>query len=424
MNVRRLKLPLHATDHVTTFTVARNNKEDSLGFEIDGGFPGCPCVYVYHVDEGSDAEEIGLEAGDRILMVNNIEVEGQTLSKVLECMDTFCTLKLSVVRFRGTLHYQYQKVQAQRKWKYDYKHLSVWANSVVNRDKMIGSSKFEQELGLERFIGKYVVEYSDLSGTFQNCHKSIRDVGPLLADLLKAYERMDLTSSDMNASLEGMGNRTRGVMSGEDMVENRQIMAENQMYNTNLSKMNRVLRQNIMEHVNKLESLLAAVSDFQCFEAEFVAIYTRYVSLSYRIMCRRDEERNLRLGKGRKKMFDKYKDGNLRMRYLLQSRHEQFKILKKSIKTLRVKCNLLKHSADSILKNVCRELIVSLNPHRLDENYAKYCIKVPNNQVKPPTAPTKTCQIGKKDAKVPNTEVKTPNESDNSDLSDVIMYVD
>lgn len=65
---------------------------NSLGCSVVNGPPSCPGIFVQHIKEGRLAEKCGLEIGDQIVKVNNIDVsiigfEGATT--LLKTLDNF-----------------------------------------------------------------------------------------------------------------------------------------------------------------------------------------------------------------------------------------------------------------------------------------------------------------------------------------------
>jgi 2,4-dienoyl-CoA reductase-like NADH-dependent reductase (Old Yellow Enzyme family) len=77
-------------------------KDDAnlIGISIGGGVPLCPHVYMVQVFDGTPAsQDQTLESGDRIVAVNNVDVDGRTKLEVARLIQSAGVRSCSISKY-------------------------------------------------------------------------------------------------------------------------------------------------------------------------------------------------------------------------------------------------------------------------------------------------------------------------------------
>ncbi|XP_022902879.1 rap guanine nucleotide exchange factor 6 isoform X4 [Onthophagus taurus] len=94
--LRLLNIACAAKARIRNIVLARSNRDESLNFEISGGYERNFGIFISKVNKKSKAEDVGLKRGDQILEVNGQSFEHMTHTRAFELLKGSTHLSISV----------------------------------------------------------------------------------------------------------------------------------------------------------------------------------------------------------------------------------------------------------------------------------------------------------------------------------------
>ena len=105
--LRVLTIALSTKSKQRTVTLARSKRDDTLMFNIQGGWDKGYGIFVSRIEKDSKAHELGMRKGDQILEVNGHSFQHITLSSAMDTLKSFThssiTLKYNPIGFNEML---------------------------------------------------------------------------------------------------------------------------------------------------------------------------------------------------------------------------------------------------------------------------------------------------------------------------------
>lgn len=169
---------LELTEH--EITIEKPVENSILGLTLSGGIPVCPFVYISHLTKDSLASESGLQLGDEISGINNVDISFRLRRKdVKEIIESEIKLVLSVRRIvvdhdvvakkSASLEMKYQKM----KHKFIEKHLEDSTADAIGFTRAILANDLAQDhivwvKSKQEFLTGFKLKLDDLIGFYQN----------------------------------------------------------------------------------------------------------------------------------------------------------------------------------------------------------------------------------------------------------------
>lgn len=107
--LRLFHIKCSAKAKIRNITLARSSRDESLNFNIIGGYDkGCYGIYIVNVEKGTKSEDVGLKRGDQIIEVNGQNFEHVTNARAMEILTgsthLSITVKNNLLGFKEMLH--------------------------------------------------------------------------------------------------------------------------------------------------------------------------------------------------------------------------------------------------------------------------------------------------------------------------------
>jgi hypothetical protein len=185
--LRVLTIALSTKSKQRTVTLARSKRDETLMFNIQGGWDKGYGIFVSRIDKDSKAHELGMRKGDQILEVNGHSFQHITLSNALDTLKSFThssiTLKYNPIGFNEMLLHPEKSPHRNKKSflnnnkAYLMEYLQMQDNQQIsNESSMSLLSKMNTSNSADQI---QALNSSNNSSSIQQQKKSIGSIPPL-----------------------------------------------------------------------------------------------------------------------------------------------------------------------------------------------------------------------------------------------------